>query len=203
MRHAVRENNLEESVAPGKALEDGRIGLTWRRCLCEAEVRGGGHEHAVANSFGLFRVARLEQRRPSFQDEEGCPRRWSPARRRAPGIGAAEALIEARPGRSAVAGRKRRASVRERSCRGRRHRVDERLAGAADCGHIDHDTSSPTARSSSPREPTPLRLEMPRFRDQLARFLNLGLAALPDLAVGRRHLNDGRFDRKRVLDRSR
>ena len=60
MRHAVRENNLEEGVAPGEAFEDGRVGLAWRRRLCEAEVRGGGHEHAVADSFGLFRVARLE-----------------------------------------------------------------------------------------------------------------------------------------------
>jgi len=60
VRHAVRENNLEEGVAPGEAFEDGRVGLTWRRGLCEAEVCGGSHEHAVADSFGLFRVARLE-----------------------------------------------------------------------------------------------------------------------------------------------
>ena len=43
---------------------------------------------------------------------------------------------------------------------------------------------------------------MPRFRDQLARFFDLGLAALPDLAVGRAHLHDGRLDGKRVLDRA-
>jgi hypothetical protein len=60
VRHAVRKNNLEESVAPGEAFEDGRVGLPRRRRLCEAEVRGGGHEHAVADSFALFRVARLE-----------------------------------------------------------------------------------------------------------------------------------------------
>jgi hypothetical protein len=60
MRHTIRENDLEEGVAPGEAFEDGRVGLTWSRGLCEAEVRGGGHEHAVADPFGLFRVARLE-----------------------------------------------------------------------------------------------------------------------------------------------
>jgi hypothetical protein len=43
---------------------------------------------------------------------------------------------------------------------------------------------------------------MPRFRDQFAGFFDLGLAALSDLAVGRAHLNDGRLDRKRVLDRA-
>ena len=79
MRHTICENDLEEGVAPGEAFEDGRVGLTWRGGLCEPEVRGGGHEHAVADSFGLFRVARLEQRRPSFQHEEGCPRWWSSA----------------------------------------------------------------------------------------------------------------------------
>ena len=43
---------------------------------------------------------------------------------------------------------------------------------------------------------------MPRFRDQLACFLNFGLATLSDFAIGRRHLHDGRFGRKRVLDRT-
>jgi hypothetical protein len=60
MRHAIREYDLEEGVTPGEAFEDGRVGLPWRCGLCEAEVRGGGHEHAVADSFRLFRVARLE-----------------------------------------------------------------------------------------------------------------------------------------------
>ena len=187
-------------MAPGEAFEDGRVGGARSSGLCEAEVRGGGHEHAVADSFGLFCVARLEQRGASFQHEEGRPRRWSPARRRAPGIGAAEALVEARPGRGTVAGRKRRARVRERSRRSRRHRVDERLPRAANGSHINNNASSAAARSSSPREPPPLRLEVPCFRDQFPRFFDLGLAALADLAISRAHLHDGRLDRKRVLD---
>ena len=60
VRHTFRENDLKEGVAPGEAFEDGRVGLTWRRRLCEAEVSGDGHEHAVADSFRLFCVARLE-----------------------------------------------------------------------------------------------------------------------------------------------
>ena len=60
MRHTICENDLEEGVAPGEAFEDGRVGGARGSGLCEAEVRGGGHEHAVADSFGLFRVARLE-----------------------------------------------------------------------------------------------------------------------------------------------
>jgi len=44
---------------------------------------------------------------------------------------------------------------------------------------------------------------MPRFCDQFPGFLNLGLAALPDLAVDRAHLNDSRLDGKRVFDRTR
>ena len=60
VRHAVRENNLEEGVAPGEALEDGSVGGARSSGLCEAEVRGGGHEHAIADSFSLFCVARLE-----------------------------------------------------------------------------------------------------------------------------------------------
>ena len=106
----------------------------------------------------------------------------------------AEALVEARPGRGAVAGRECRARVRERSRRSRRHRVDERLAGTTNGSHINHNTPRAAARSCSPREPPPLRLEVPRFRDQFPRFLDLGLAPLPDFAIGRRHLHDGRFD---------
>ena len=60
VRHTVRKNNLQEGVAPGEAFEDGRVGGAWGSGLCEAEVRGGGHEHAIADSFGLFCVARLE-----------------------------------------------------------------------------------------------------------------------------------------------
>ena len=59
---------------------------------------------------------------------------------------------------------------------------------------MNHNAPRAAARSGSPSEPPPLRFEMPRFRDQLARFLNLGLAALSDFAIGRAHLHDGRLD---------
>ena len=61
---------------------------------------------------------------------------------------------------------------------------------------------SPAARSCGPSEPTPLRFEMPRFRDQFPGFFDLGLAALSYFAIGRAHLHDGRLDGKRVLDRT-
>ena len=60
VRHTICENDLEEGVAPGEALEDGSVGGARSSGLCEAEVRGGGHEHAIADSFSLFCVARLE-----------------------------------------------------------------------------------------------------------------------------------------------
>ena len=67
----------------------------------------------------------------------------------ATGIGAAEALIEARPGRGAVAGRKRRACIREWSRWSRRHRVDECFSRTADGCDINHNAPRAAARRHS------------------------------------------------------